>query len=1310
MSSVLRFVRGLLVAVVVASVLCRGAQTNPVPAEGWTLELIAAAPSIQHPSVVCTAPDGRIFVGEDPMDIRTPKASAREGRILCFHPDGRTTVFATNLFAPFGLRYFEGKLYVLHNPKFTAFEDGGDRATGGFDLLEQTNPDPWALEWNDHIPANFKLAMDGFFYMAVGDKGLYGAVDRSGKRVDLHGGGVVRIRPDGTGLEIVSTGVRNIMDVALTSEDDVFTYDNTDENKWMGRLTHMVDGGFYGYPFDFIPQRPYTLWKLADYGPGAATGTLALTDGAFPDEWADNLILADFGQRNLRRVVLERHAGTFREIRNEMLFTSVPDDFRPVGITESHDGRSLLICDWQFRDTKDTNANVGRLWRLKASFTTNGMPVPVWAQRPASNSTGSTHQENLLTGLNHSSKEVRLIAQHRLARMSNAAVLLQALVSDRSKSDRARAHALWALSGNDATKVATDIVAQQTASGVLKRQALRLLATQGHRHEAIRRALNDSDDSIRFEAATALGLVKDTEAVGDLLKLATTNEPLWIYYAAANALNRIGRSDPGVWKVLVNSLDTNDIGKRNAVSFALRNTYDVRLAAELARFCAGKPSQTDAKVIAVQLLGSISRKAPEWKGEWWAYHPFRLQPPRHSVDWEGTRDIFGALLHLINDNDAQIREAAVDALKDGTTAEIIAALIRQFRSESERRLQVKLIQVISAEGGGEAEGFLLELLRGKDTNTDLLDPVLRSLAAKGGGAIRGEFGKAISVLAGNQSVRENLGESICEALGALKPDGALITLADFTLSEKPKVRSAAVRAIGQFDKNEALPVFYAMARETALEIRLAGIEGLGRIKSPLATSVLMEAWRKPETKKEALNALLVNPDLSAVDAYFAALTDPARPTREGARRALAALGMPALEKIRGAELTSQAVRELRLAFADQPLLLALPLFTNAPKALTVADYEKYALENTGDPWRGQHLFFDPAGVACIRCHRVGEHGGLIGPELTTAGKQFGRPALIEAILYPSKTVREGYQMYIIEMKDGETYAGAIKAESAEIVTLADSAGELHDLPKNRIVSRTAESRSLMPEGLQDALTLGEFADLVAYLESLHLDPTTQSVTQPPSGFEAPWATGNLAEWSEMGGRDAGPLDQFSGTRTNWVWKNGVVDHNGQGGNLWLKRSFGNFELRVEWRWPGEPAFENHPVIGSDGLEAKVSDGAIKTERVLEAGDSGVLLRGFFKAQANLFCYPVGSGEFWEFREEAAGEEKRTYTPRVRADRPLGQWNEMRVRMIGDRVTVWVNGIEVISETRLPGIPKSGPIGFQREHGRLQLRNFFIREL
>src|SRR5205085_4970444 len=138
----------------------------------------------------------------------------------------------------------------------------------------------------------------------------------------------------------------------------------------------------------------------------------------------------------------------------------------------------------------------------------------------------------------------------------------------------------------------------------------------------------------------------------------------------------------------------------------------------------------------------------------------------------------------------------------------------------------------------------------------------------------------------------------------------------------------------------------------------------------------------------------------------------------------------------------------------------------------------------GDAARGQKLFEDAQGLGCIRCHSVGGKGGAIGPDLSTVGAQFARELLIESVLYPSRSIREGYQVFTVKNKRGDIFDGLFKGDSDAAVMLLDSAGTLQAIPKSEITSRRASAISLMPEGLQSALTLEEFADLIAFLQSL----------------------------------------------------------------------------------------------------------------------------------------------------------------------------------------------------------------------------------
>jgi hypothetical protein len=240
----------------------------------------------------------------------------------------------------------------------------------------------------------------------------------------------------------------------------------------------------------------------------------------------------------------------------------------------------------------------------------------------------------------------------------------------------------------------------------------------------------------------------------------------------------------------------------------------------------------------------------------------------------------------------------------------------------------------------------------------------------------------------------------------------------------------------------------------------------------------------------------------------------------------------------------------------------------------------------------------------------------------------------------------------------------------------------------------------MPEGLQSALTTAEFSDLVSFLESLKSSPRAAGLPAP-AGFTSLFTGTNLSGWKADGA-----------AATHWSASKGILEHDGVANDLWTEPEFGDFRLQLEWRWPDAPKPVDFPLIDLDGNPVKDAQGKEVTRPVLDAGDSGVLLRGLYKAQANLFCYPIGSGEVWEFRTDAklSPEVHKAVTPKKQADRAIGAWNEMEIVVRGDQLTVKLNGQEVISEAALPGLPVRGPIGLQHEHGRIQFRNLFVQPL
>lgn len=1076
------FVLALWCALLLDTSVAHAASPLPQPLPNWRIELVAEAPRAKHPSVVACAPDGRVFVAEDPMDISLPKADAAEGRILCLFPDGRTTLFADKLYAVFGLQYLEGKLYVLHNPKFSAFDDDNGVGRNRRELIEQTLPDPSALNWNDHIPANFRLGMDGYFYVASGDKGLHGAMGTDGSRADLFTGGIFRIRPDGSQLEVVSHGVRNILDVALNAEDEMFTYDNTDEHDWMGRFTHMVEAGFYGYPHDFIPQRPYTLWMMADYGAGAACGAFANNEDALPPEFQGNVFLSDFGKRQIMRVRVEREGGTYRAVSKEDLFPNPPGDFRPVGITPGPDGKSIYICDWQHRDEK-AQVSVGRLLKLTWTGTDHGTPKPAWFVPAATGKTFEATTGELINGLSHPSRDVRLTAQRRLTDRG-ATKELPALLRDRSAPALARTHALWALDALDAGSSARkEIVdASNDADPIVRRQAIRQLGSRRMTNAvpALLERLKDKDASVRFQAAIALGRIGDPKAVSVLLN-GLEEQDLFSRYAAFTALNRIGTNAPAAWGAIVRGLEISSARVREGTAFALRETYDPVLLTELTKLFRGAKNSPAARRAALELIAAQHHQKPAWKGQWWAYHPALQPPPAKTEAWPGTSLVLATLRDGLRETEPALRRACIDGLAVARDTNSALALRDIFPRESDPASRATILRALGAMKDSGALALAAAELN-QPGNPETTAAAIAAAEAIGGA-------EAVAALSGYLSSPNSDSASLAQAvsaLGSIRAKSAIAAIEPLTRNTNVSVRAASFSALGRLEGETSLPKLEAGLGDSALEVRRAVVRALGDLKSTNAVPALLKAYADTALRADAFPALARTPDERAIDALLDGIASKNPVERNAAHLAIRDLSGRVLKSIeaKAGSLSPQALTELRHIYAGNKKAEDGPLFVREIKQHTLEVYLDAAVKLSGDPRRGQKLFAEPGGVNCAACHRIAGQGSDLGPDLSGAGTQFDRRALAEAILYPSKTVREGYQQIAIEMADDEEFSGVVKGETAETLTLRDSSGREHKLPRASIKARRNSALSLMPEGLQAALTLEDFADLVAYLASL----------------------------------------------------------------------------------------------------------------------------------------------------------------------------------------------------------------------------------
>src|SRR5262249_39763612 len=187
-------------------------------APGFEATLFAAPPKVNYPVAIAAAPSGAIFVAVDEQGSlgRTPGG----GKILrCIDRDGDGKVDEVTVFAkvdhPRGLIYQDNRLWVLHPPYLTVFHDGGRGVAEKSEVLVTgLTSDMIDKRGGDHTTNGIRMGLDGWIYIAVGDYGCPQARGKDGSKVTMRGG-ILRVRPDGTELEVFATGLRNPFDIGI---------------------------------------------------------------------------------------------------------------------------------------------------------------------------------------------------------------------------------------------------------------------------------------------------------------------------------------------------------------------------------------------------------------------------------------------------------------------------------------------------------------------------------------------------------------------------------------------------------------------------------------------------------------------------------------------------------------------------------------------------------------------------------------------------------------------------------------------------------------------------------------------------------------------------------------------------------------------------------------------------------------------------------------------------------------------------------------------------------------------------------------
>lgn len=221
---------------------------------------------------------------------------------------------------------------------------------------------------------------------------------------------------------------------------------------------------------------------------------------------------------------------------------------------------------------------------------------------------------------------------------------------------------------------------------------------------------------------------------------------------------------------------------------------------------------------------------------------------------------------------------------------------------------------------------------------------------------------------------------------------------------------------------------------------------------------------------------------------------------------------------------------------------------------------------------------------------------------------------------------------------------------------------------------------------------------------------------PPDGFQALFNGADLSGWKGLAHKNANERRALTGDaltaaqeqadaimREHWRVVDGILTYDGKGQSLCTAKDYGDFELYVDWKIP--PGADSGIYLRGTPQVQIWDPWDPRTKGSLP--DTAEKWVGAYANGRNL-----GSGGLWNNR-------RWRNSPLTLADKPPGQWNTFLIRMVGDKVTIWLNGKLIVDRVALENywdktgrepLVRADQIELQHHGSELYFKNLFIREL
>jgi putative heme-binding domain-containing protein len=1017
---------------------------------GFSIELVAGPPLVERPIVASFDDEGRLYVAEssgsnDPVEVQLEKRPHRIVRLEDADGDGRfdkRVVFADGMMFPEGVMWRDGSVYVSAPPSIWKLTD-----TDGDGVAEER------VEWfqgktltgcaNDlHGPY---AGPDGWIYWC---KGAFAEQTHkvNGKPWTTKAAHIFRCRADGSGFEpVITGGMDNPVDVAFTPDGEPIlsaTYLRGDGR--VDGLVHAVYGGVWGKPHGVLAGHPRTgelMPALVPMTPAAPCGLERYDSDAFGGEYRDNLFCANFNLRKVTRHDL-RPAGSTYASRDSDFVSSDDVDFHPTDVLVDADG-SLLVVDtggWY-----KLCCPTSQLW--KPDVLGGIYRVRRTGAKPSA--TADLRQADVYGRTIDWTKQ-GVGALWKLAGDPRSGVSEQAIAALVKRRESPELKSFLAdLNFEPADAILGGAGGADAARTALARSWALVRIDTDESRAVVRRLLEHADEHVRHVALHGVSLIRDAAASERLKQMVVSDVPA-NRRLAAEALGRIG-DRAAVPVLLAAAAKADDRMLQHSVIYALIEIDDVTATA------AGLGSE-DASTRAAAAIAVNQMPAGKLKAE-------------QVVPW-------------LSASDDTLRNAATWLV--GRHPKWGGALVAWFREQltsragqasleagdaAAARLESLLVQ--SAGDGG------VQSLMAETTSLEKSTPAARQLALRVMAAAKlkappQSWAAAIAKVL--EADDESLTASAVAAAGGIPTgemasaglDKALVKIGD-NAGLPAEVRMAALATVAAGGATLTPPQFGLL---------LSGLTADSLAARAAAADALSRAALSPEQLK-ALAAAIKSAAPLELNRLFAAFERSA--DEKIAHELLASLrdstSLPAVR----VDLLRQALAKCGPAIQKE--VNDLEALVNVDAAAQRKRIEALLPHMASGDVRRGHAVFYSAKAACTACHKLGNAGGLVGPELTHIGQARTERDLLESILFPSLSFVRSYEPVVVLTADGKAINGRIRDETKEAYVVATGPNAEVVIPRSDVEEVRPSTVSVMPAGLDKQLSEQELADLVAFLRN-----------------------------------------------------------------------------------------------------------------------------------------------------------------------------------------------------------------------------------